>query len=93
MTTIKLRHSLLLITLATGVLAGCELIVDFDRTTIPVALLDSGTVFDGAALTDAQGVLDVQQVPQNEASAPEAGSEGGADAGTDTGPADAKSDG
>ena len=89
MTTIKLRHSLLLVTIAAGVLAGCELIVDFDRTQIPVAVLDSGTVFDAASLTDAQQPSSDAQ-PSNEASTnPEAGSE----ADTGTTPADAGNDG
>jgi hypothetical protein len=43
MKTIKVQKALILVSIAAGVLAaGCELIVDFDRTKIPVENIDSG---------------------------------------------------
>ena len=51
-TTFKLHKALILVTLTCGAMAaGCELIVDFDRTKIPVEAVDSG-LLDAAALND-----------------------------------------
>ena len=47
MKTSKLKKGLVLLTIASGVLAGCELIVDFDRSTIPADGVDA-TVPDAA---------------------------------------------
>lgn len=53
MKTIKVQKALILVSIATGVLAGgCELIVDFDRTKIPVETVDSGGLIDAASLGD-----------------------------------------
>ena len=55
------RNSLVMISLVTAVgLAGCELIVDFDRTKIPVA--DAGTpiapIADGSLVDVPDGATD-----------------------------------
>jgi len=51
MKTIKLQKALLLVSLGAGLLAaGCELVVDFDRTKIPVDIADSGILIDAAGL-------------------------------------------
>jgi hypothetical protein len=53
MKTIKVQKALILVSIAGGVLAaGCELIVDFDRTKIPVENIDSGGMIDAASLGD-----------------------------------------
>lgn len=95
MTTIKLRHSLFLVTIAAGMLAaGCELIVDFDRTLIPVAVLDSGVPLDAAGLPtgDAQTVLDATLVDSQTPA--DSGEQPQTEAGTDAGnPQDAATDG
>ncbi len=77
----KIRKGLILVTISVGLFAmGCELIVDFDRTKIPVesvdsSLLDANTLPTGEAGTDAQ--------PSDEAGLTEAGSDDGGDGGSD----------
>jgi len=89
MTTIKLRKVLFLATIAAGMLAaGCELIVDFDRTTIPVAEVDSGIALDAAGLND--GSQSTGDADTSETSTPV---EAGPDADTDSGIVDAAADG
>jgi hypothetical protein len=49
-----LQHTLVLVTIATGLFAGgCELIVDFDRTKIPVETIEAGPALDASSLDDA----------------------------------------
>lgn len=89
MKTRTLKRSLVLVTLAAGTLAiGCELIVDFDRSKIPVELPD-GPVVDAAGGDDAIAPIDEAGVdaeaPEEDAEAPEedAGADAEADADTD----------
>jgi hypothetical protein len=49
-----ITRALVLLTVATGALAvGCELIVDFDRTKIPVEAVADATVPDSSVPTEA----------------------------------------
>jgi hypothetical protein len=82
MTNNKIQKFLVLVTLSAGVFAvGCELIVDFDRTKIPVEVTEASVV---------------DSAPPSEASTPEAGPDAGpdaeADATTEASVADADAD-
>jgi hypothetical protein len=48
------KRALLFLLLGTAALAGCELIVDFDRTKIPVDAVDAVAPTGDASQTDAQ---------------------------------------
>ena len=90
MKTTQLQKALILVTVVSGVLAaGCELIVDFDRTKIPVESIDSGGLVDAAGLGDG-AVTDTDSGSDGgneEASTTEdgGGTDGGADADADAG--------
>lgn len=80
MKTRNITKALLLATIVTGTfLAGCELIVDFDRTRIPVDVNE-------ASVTDAN--VAETSTPEADASDDDAGDAGNVDAG-DAGDADA----
>jgi hypothetical protein len=81
MKTIKVQKALILVSIAAGVLAaGCELIVDFDRTKIPVENIDSGGMIDAASLGDG-AVFDSGN--NGDTGADAAGEEDASDAGGD----------
>lgn len=50
MTPRKLQRGLSLVIALSAFAAGCELIVDFDRTKIPVENTEGGAVTDGAVV-------------------------------------------
>ena len=82
----KLNKILVLISVTSGIAAlGCELIVDFDRTRIPVETTEGGAE---AGATDASN--DAPTTPDAEAGTNETG-DAGSDA--DAGITDAPSDG
>lgn len=90
MKTSQLQKALILVSLVTGVLAaGCELIVDFDRTKIPVEAIDSGGLIDAASLGDGAATTDGSTEGD---AASEAGDAGG-DTGVDANIQDAAADG
>ena len=81
MKTIKVQKALILVSIAAGVLAaGCELIVDFDRTKIPVENIDSGGLIDAASLGDGATTEDSGG---NDGSSNEASTTDASDAGND----------
>jgi hypothetical protein len=78
MKTRKLTHALLLFSLTCGAFGlGCELIVDFDRTKIPVP--DAGPTLD--ASTEGGAVPDGGGAVPTEGGSPDAGEAGSTDAG------------
>ena len=55
MKTIKVQKVLILVSLVAGVLAaGCELIVDFDRTKIQTEVPDTGSLVEAGSLGDGE---------------------------------------
>ncbi len=76
----SIRKGVLFVVVAAVFGLGCELIVDFDRTKIPVEVVEAGA-FDAAALGDAD------LTPTGDANVPETSTP--ADGGSDTGIADA----
>lgn len=68
----RLKRSLLLVTLASVGLLGCELIVDFDRTRIPVVLTEAGTPEAGST-PDAAEPGDASDDAGDESDASDAG--------------------
>lgn len=48
----QIHRGLVLAAVASSFMLGCELIVDFDRTKIPVETTDSGTSNDASTATD-----------------------------------------
>jgi hypothetical protein len=71
----KIQKGLVFVTIASGALAvGCELIVDFDRTKIPVevteaAVPDAGALGDaGKPTTDADAAVGTEAGPSDAAS-------------------------
>ncbi len=51
----KIRKAIVLIVAASTFALGCELIVDFDRTKIPVETIEAGGALDASSLDDANG--------------------------------------
>jgi hypothetical protein len=87
MKTIKVQKALILVSIAAGVLAaGCELIVEFERTRIPVENIDSGglivaaTVGVGAAVDAGNNPADTGADAPAEEDAGDAGTADAADA-------------
>jgi len=82
MKTIKVQKALILVSIAAGVLAaGCELIIDFDRTKIPVENVDAGGAIDAASLGDGATTADTGTEDANtEASTGEDAGDAGTDA-------------
>src|SRR5687767_742216 len=88
----KIKKALVLVTIAAGALAvGCELIVDFDRTRIPVDVPPEASIGDATAdapSTTGEGgadAADAQDDAADSAAAPDgdAGGGGGGDADAD----------
>ena len=80
MKTTPYTKALILVSIAAGMFAaGCELIVDFDRTKIPVESVDSGGLIDAAGLGDGA----VTDAGNTSDAADAANEEDASDAGTD----------
>lgn len=92
--TARLQKTLVLVSIVSGAFAaGCELIVDFDRTKIPVEAVDAALI--DAAGFDEGGILSPEDAGDGSSeAATEAGTDAAdaGDAGTDAGDASLDAD-
>ena len=96
--TTQLTKALILVTVVSGVLAaGCELIVDFDRTKIPVEPVDAGLIdaagFDEGGIINPEDAGDGSTEAATEEAGADAGDAGDAGSDADAAPQDAAADG